>query len=93
MANAIRVIIGGKEYSLKGDNEQVIRSASEEVNRQFEALGLKHNEESSTTLSVLAALNIAEQSILNKQQLNYDNKFITNELDAMSNFLTNNLNV
>ena len=92
MANSIRVIIGGKEYSLKGDNEHLIRYASDEVNKQLSALGLKHNEESSTTLSILAALNLSEQNILRQNQLSVNSRFITNELEAMADFLTNNLN-
>jgi len=92
MATAIRVIIGGREYSLKGDNEQLVRQAADDVNKQFTSFGLKHNEESSTTLGVLAALNLAEQSILNRQQIIADSEFISNELDAMANFIINNLN-
>jgi cell division protein ZapA (FtsZ GTPase activity inhibitor) len=92
MAKSIRVIIGGKEYTLKGQDEKLIQLASREVNMQLEELTQKHSKEPNTTLSILTALNIAEKYFKNLTQMEVDQKFMIKELNEMTNYLDDFLN-
>ena len=86
MQNIFKVNIGGREYSLHGENEELINKAAEEVNIQLDNLKGKIKE-SATTLPLLAALNIAEKYYINKKQYDIDNNFLANELNEMINYL------
>ena len=87
MVKSIRIVIGGKEYTLRGDNEKIIQLASSEVNRQLEELETRHYDESSTTLSVLAAMNIAEKFYLSREQHESDYFFVANEMENLADYL------
>jgi cell division protein ZapA (FtsZ GTPase activity inhibitor) len=87
MVKSIRIVIGGKEYTLKGDDEKIIESAAQEVNRQIEELQSRHHEESASTLAVLAALNIAEESFKNKYQMEIDDSYVIAQLGDMKTAL------
>ena len=87
MQNAIKVNIGGKEYSLRGQDEEIIQQAANEVNTQLDNLKGK-TKESATTLPLLAALNIAEKYYINKKQYEIDINFLANELNEMVNYLS-----
>lgn len=86
MQNTIKVNIGGREYSLHGEDEELIQKAAEEVNIQLDNLKGKIKE-GATTLPLLAALNIAEKYYVNKKQYEIDNNFLANELNEMINYL------
>lgn len=87
MVKSIKVIIGGKEYSLRGDNEKLIQHVASEVNNQIKEIGARHTEESSTTISVLTALNMAEKGIREKIQRETDESFVVNELGRMAELI------
>ncbi len=87
MAETVRVTIGGREYSLVGEDSNLTRNAAEEVNKQIKELKKNYGDESSNTLSVLAALNIAEGSLRDRQQNDTDMKFANIELNKMAEFL------
>lgn len=87
MAKSVRVIIGGKEYSLRGDDEKLIQQVANEVNTQLANLELSNKEESATTLSVLTALNIAEKYYKHCGEYNNYEKNIAIELNSMAEFL------
>ena len=87
MQNAIKVNIGGREYSLRGQDEDIIKQAAKEVNTQLDNLKGK-TKESATTLPLLAALNIAEKYYIKKKQHEIDINFLANEINEMVNYLS-----
>jgi cell division protein ZapA (FtsZ GTPase activity inhibitor) len=86
---SVKIEIGGKEYTLKGDDETVIQDAAEDINRSLEELASKYKEESTTTLSVLASLNIAEKFYRTKHEYESDKAYAVNELSKMSDYIRN----
>ena len=89
MTKKIKVVIGGKEYSLAGVNEKLILDSAAEVNKQLESLVQFNSELPDKSVShILAALNIAEKEIVSRE--NYENEinYISTELSKMSDFLT-----
>jgi len=87
MAKSIKVIIGGKEYSLRGDNEKLIQHVAGEVNSQLRELGSRHGEESPITLTVLTALNLAERSVRDRTQKEVDTQYIIDEMNLMAELI------
>ena len=86
MQKSIKVNIAGKEYSLRGENEDIIYQAANEVNSQLEILRGKSGE-SLSGLSMLAALNIAEKYYSDKKQKDVDLNFLSNEIKQMVDYL------
>lgn len=91
MANPIKVTIAGREYSLLGEDEAVIKNAANEVNKQIEELKNLNEDEPSSTITILAALNIAEKFYKNRHQIEVDQEYIVSELQKMSEFLESKL--
>lgn len=91
MSKTIKVRIGGKEFSLTGENEKMILSAAGEVDSQIQELKKLHEEEPLQTLSILAALNLAESKNINRRQYETDIHFISEELSKMAEFIKSNL--
>jgi cell division protein ZapA (FtsZ GTPase activity inhibitor) len=87
MAKSIRVIISGKEYLLRGDDEKLVQQVAREVNQQLSELEKSHRDESATTLSVLTALNIAEKHLIAERQNENNKKYVIDELDKISDYL------
>jgi cell division protein ZapA (FtsZ GTPase activity inhibitor) len=87
MIQSIRVKIGGKEYTLRGEDEQKIRDCAAEVDSQFQGLQGKLQDQSTATLAVVSALNLAEKNYDSNRQAATDATFIAAELDKMSAFL------
>ena len=87
MQKSIKVNIAGKEYSLRGENEDIIYQAANEVNSQLEILRGKSGE-SLSGLSMLAALNIAEKYYSDKKQKDVDLNFLSNEIKQMVDYLS-----
>ncbi len=86
MQKTIKVIIGEREYSLRGEDIDLIQSAATEVNSQLEALKGKSNEPVAN-LSLMAALNIAEKYYSVQKQSEIDLSFLTSELASMAAYL------
>lgn len=86
MQKSIKVNIAGKEYSLRGENEEIINKAVNEVNSQLESLKGKSGETISG-LSLLAALNIAEKYYSDKNQMDIDIAYLSNEIRQMVDYL------
>jgi cell division protein ZapA (FtsZ GTPase activity inhibitor) len=84
---SITVTIGGKELSLRGEDDQAILRAAEHVNTTMKAIQQRQQDQSTSTVSVLTALNIAEQ--LEDKTTHYEKELtlICDELYAMSSFL------
>jgi cell division protein ZapA (FtsZ GTPase activity inhibitor) len=91
MVNSIKVNIAGREYSLIGDDEILIKNAANEVNQLFKELKKQNEDEPSSTISILAALNIAEKYYKNRRQFDTDRDYIIKEVSKMAEFLKSNL--
>ncbi|MBS1562095.1 MAG: cell division protein ZapA [Bacteroidetes bacterium] len=87
MSKAIRVHIGGKDLTLRGDNEEKIKRSVREVNLQIQQLQQTLREQSTPTLALLAALNIAERYHDVQEQNSKDLQYVTEELDKMGQYL------
>ena len=91
MAESIKVTIAGREFSLFGEDEKIVKNAAELVNQQIKELKKNYEHEPVSTLSVLAALNIAEKHFVNRHQIDIDRNFIISEIEKMSEYLKSNL--
>ncbi|GAB1430873.1 hypothetical protein MASR2M18_17070 [Ignavibacteria bacterium] len=87
MSKTVRVKIGGKEYSLRGEDEQKLIASAREVDTQFQELRGQLQDQSTSTIAVVAALNIAEKSYETKQQAEADSTFLIAELTKMAEYL------
>jgi len=87
MSKAIRVSIGGKDLTLRGDNEEKIKRSVREVNLQIQSLQQSLREHSTPTLSLLAALNIAERLHDAEEQNDRSTQFVADELEKMTQYL------
>jgi cell division protein ZapA (FtsZ GTPase activity inhibitor) len=87
MAQAITVYIGGREYNLRGDDEKLTQAAAAIVDKQLLQFETRHFEEADVTVSILAALNIAEMHLKNQQQRETDKLFVASEIGKMSEVL------
>ncbi|MCX6152941.1 MAG: cell division protein ZapA [Candidatus Kapabacteria bacterium] len=93
MAHKIKVNIGGIEYPLVGDDPELIQSAAAEVDEQVSLLRKTLTNEPMTTLSILAALNIAEKNYVLKKQNNENRTYLSNEINKMNDYLNQSLNL
>jgi cell division protein ZapA (FtsZ GTPase activity inhibitor) len=87
MSKTIRVTIAGKDLTLRGDNEEKVKQSVREVNVQFQHLQQTLREQSTPTLTVLAALNVAERYVEARDQRQQDVQFVTDELESMTRYL------
>ena len=87
MSKAIRVTIGGKDLTLRGDNEESIKKSVREVNLQIQTLQQSLRDQSTPTLSLLAALNLAERCLDAEGGRTADVDFLTSELEKMTSYM------
>lgn len=87
MSKAIRVTIGGKDLTLRGENEESIKKSVREVNLQIQTLQQSLREQSTPTLSLLAALNLAERCLNAEEGRNNDLHFLMSELEKMTSYI------
>lgn len=87
MSKTVRVKIGGQEYNLRSDDEAKVRAISERVDNQMQQLRHKIQDQSTSTLAVLTALNIAEKEYESLEQSKTDTDYVVAELEKMSAFL------
>jgi len=83
----VRVKIGNQEYNLRSDNETKLRAVADHVDRQFRQLQTATQEPSTATLSMLTALNVAEEAYELRQQQHVDNEYLASEIEKMIQFL------
>lgn len=88
MVKTIKFTIGGKEYSLRGDNETLLLRAASEVNNVFRKIQENYSDESLSTISILTALNIAEKSINEKLQIEVDENYLVEQINKMTDYLS-----
>lgn len=78
MSNQVKVSIGGKEFTLRGENEFKIKHCAQEVDQQLKTLQGTLTDQSTQTLSLVAALNLAEQKFELQEQVNKShNRFLS----------------
>ena len=82
---SLRVKIYDTEYSLKGENEELMREAASYVDSLMNELSSKIPQQTPSIIAVLTALNLAEEFLkfknLNQQSCNS----IRNEMDSLHN--------
>ncbi len=88
MAKSIKVKIGGRDYSLVGEDEGIILSAAEEVNSKIGELKSAGGNLPQGTLTVLAALNIAESRIRLTESAAAEHEYLADEIRSMTAFLS-----
>ncbi|MFZ9760115.1 MAG: cell division protein ZapA [Candidatus Kapaibacteriota bacterium] len=91
MSIQVKVTIGGKEFSLRGDDEAKLIRAAKEVDDQIKALQSGMQDQSTQMQAIVAALNLAEQKIHAEEQLQSDSVLLASELENMAVFLREQL--
>ncbi len=92
MLKSVKVNIGGQEFNLRADDEEKVRHLAEQVDVKMQHLRHKIQNPSTAALTVLTALNIAEEGHDRMQQQQADISFVTRELERMSDFLESSYN-
>lgn len=87
MSKTVRVKIGGQEYNLRSDDDVRVHAISDRVDTQMQQLRNRIHDQSTTTLAVLTALNIAEKEYDQIEQSKADTDYVVAELGKMSRFL------
>jgi cell division protein ZapA (FtsZ GTPase activity inhibitor) len=91
MSTQVKVTIGGKEFTLRGDDEQKLVRASKEVDDQIRALQSGMMDQSTQMQAIVAALNLAEQKISAEETLEKESLLLSSELENMATFLREQL--
>lgn len=91
MSIQVKVNIGGKEFTLRGDDEQKLVRAAKEVDDQIRALQSGMMDQSTQMQAIVAALNLAEQKISAEETLEKESQLLATELENMAIFLRQQL--
>ena len=91
MSTQVKVTIGGKEFTLRGDDEQKLVRAAKEVDDQIRALQSGMMDQSTQMQAIVAALNLAEQKISAEETLEKESLLLSSELENMATFLRQQL--
>lgn len=91
MSIQVKVTIGGKEFTLRGDDEQKLVRAAKEVDDQIRALQSGMMDQSTQMQAIVAALNLAEQKISAEETLEKESQLLASELENMAVFLRQQL--
>lgn len=91
MSIQVKVTIGGKEFTLRGDDEQKLIRAAKEVDDQIRALQSGMMDQSTQMQAIVAALNLAEQKISAEETLEKESQLLATELENMAVFLRQQL--
>ncbi len=87
MSKTVSVKLGGRELNLRCEDETKLRRAAMEVDSVISQLQTKMHDQTTSTVALLAALNIAEQNDENRQQHIFDKQYVSSELNAMISYL------
>ena len=91
MSTQVKVTIGAKEFTLRGDDEQKLVRAAKEVDDQIRALQIGMMDQSTQMQAIVAALNLAEQKISAEETLEKESLLLSSELENMATFLREQL--
>ena len=87
MSIQVKVTIGGKEFTLRGDDEQKLIRSAKEVDDQIKTLQAGMLDQSTQMQAIVAALNLAEQKISAEETLEKETVLLSTELENMVTFL------
>jgi cell division protein ZapA (FtsZ GTPase activity inhibitor) len=87
MKKTINVKIGGQDYNLRSDDEAKVRAVAAVVDSQFRQLQTSSKEPSTATISILTALNIAEQEYDARLQETINQHYLASEVEKMVTYL------
>ena len=82
---SLRVKIYDTEYSLKGEDEKLMKEAVSYVDSLMNELSSKIPQQTPSTIAVLTALNIAEEFLKFKNLSQQSCSSIRNEMDSLNN--------
>lgn len=91
MSNQVKVSIGGKEFTLRGENEFKIKHCAQEVDQQLKTLQGTLNDQSTQTLSLVAALNLAEQKFELQEHVYQAQNRLISEIEKMTAFINQSI--
>lgn len=92
MKGSVKINIGGQDFYLKSDNEELLKSAADEVNIRISEIKKSYKTELlPSTQNVLASLNIAEDNIILHQRIESDHNLLLSEMNRMIEVLENAL--
>ncbi len=92
MSNSINIKIDDIEYQLKGDDVELTLQAALELDDQIKQLKGKYKSDlPQITLTVLAALNLAEAKLAREKELLAERESMLSEINRMSDYLAENL--
>ncbi len=95
MSVSLKISIGNKEYNVIGEDENLIRAASEVLNKKITEISDKNTMTENLPIldkTTLAALNIAESNLKsNKDFINNTTKIIE-EINKITDYLDININ-
>jgi cell division protein ZapA (FtsZ GTPase activity inhibitor) len=84
MKDSVKINIGGTDYKLTSDNKDQLLDAAADFNDQINKIRQKHRSDlPQSTVNVLAGLNIAENNIKLKRQINNDQNLIISDINKM----------
>ncbi|MCX7929706.1 MAG: cell division protein ZapA [Chlorobi bacterium] len=84
---SVNVTIGGRHYRLRCDDQERTLRAAAEVERLLELLRSDSTDQSTPTLAILAALNIAERHDALGEQHNKIVEYLTEQLRRINAYL------
>jgi cell division protein ZapA (FtsZ GTPase activity inhibitor) len=88
-----KVNIGGIEYRLTSDNEQLLRKSVDLVNRELDDLQAQSDVKLPIAqLYVLLSLNLAEKLIAMEESIGSEKDIFSSELVKMKEFIENSIN-
>jgi cell division protein ZapA (FtsZ GTPase activity inhibitor) len=87
---SIKVVIGGEEYSLIGEDEELIIRSANEANRMINEIKSRYDKElPMLTITTLALVNSIETMEIERRKFEEEKQYLTEELEKMREFLAN----
>ena len=88
MTKTIKVNLGGTDYTLTGEDEELMRNAADLVNSNIKEIKTAYKTELPlATVQALVSLNFAENEILSKLKNKSENKLLAEQLTKMIEYL------
>lgn len=88
-SKSIKVKIFGSEYPLRGEDESQTKKVAAHVDTMLNKIHEKIPEQPPLTVAVLAALNISEDLLKEREQNQHSTEELQSELLKISNYLDN----
>ncbi len=87
MTRSVRVTIAGRDYILRGEDEEKILRSAREVDGQWQQLQAHVSEHSTTTMAILVALNLADQYHELRTQSDVDTRYVRDSIERMLSYI------